>query len=118
MRDFQTAPYEYLCGCVSVNILSDKGDNKELAEKLIREGEGKRTVRSHCTRCSGTGLKPVVGQNVRVKVFRSHDDYGIITTISGCGRYAVVRKRSGREIRCRIEDCHTRGEVKTVESCQ
>jgi len=114
VSDFQTAPYEKLCGCVGVNIPFDKGANKDVVEKLIREGEGKRTVRSYCTRCSGTGLKPVVGQNVRVRIFRSHDDYGIITTVSDCGRYVVVRKRGGREIRCRIEECHTRGEVQST----
>ena len=123
MRDFQTAPYEALCGCVCVDIPGDskhmfaKGANPAFAEKLIREGEGKRTVRSYCTRCSGTGLKPVVGQNVRVRTYGVSNRYGIITTISDCGRYVVVRKRGGGEIRCRIEDCHTRGEVKTVESC-
>ena len=115
MSDFQTAPYEKLCGCIGVNIPNDylhtygKGANPALTEKLIREGEGKRIVMANCTRCSGTGLKPIVGENVRVRTYGVSNRYGVIATVSECGRYVVVRKRSGGEIRCRMDDCHTKG---------
>ena len=95
---------------MGVNIPFDKGANEAVTEKLIRAGEGKRTVRSYCTRCGGTGLKPVVGNNVMVKTCRCCGNrYGVIATVSECGRYVVVRKRSGGEIRCRMDDCHTKG---------
>jgi hypothetical protein len=60
-RDFQTAPFEELCGCIAVDIPShllyrfDK-PNKKLAEELIRRGEGKRIVLANCSKCGGTGL--------------------------------------------------------------
>lgn len=60
--DFQTAPFEMLCGCVGIyipdhmNHLFDKGPNLELTERLLRDGKGKRIVLANCEKCNGTGI--------------------------------------------------------------
>lgn len=62
--DFQTAPYEKLCGCVSALIPCGlnhlwKGDkpNHEATESLITRAVGNRIVLSDCESCGGIGIK-------------------------------------------------------------
>ena len=63
--DFQSAPFEALCGCVGILIPShrlfmyDKGANLAETERLIREGVGSRIVEANCPKCHGVGLKPI-----------------------------------------------------------
>ena len=66
--DFQTAPYEALCGCVGaplpmgLNYLWPEGKpNHEATERLIRDSAGNRTVMVNCPKCKGTGIMPVKG---------------------------------------------------------
>lgn len=64
--DFQTAPYEALCGCVGVEIPSsynwayeDRGEprgNPQVTAELIRNGKGRRIVCVNCSKCGGTGI--------------------------------------------------------------
>ena len=63
--DFQTAPYETLCGCVAAMIPAGmnhlwKGDapNHAATERLIRNAVGNRVVLSDCPKCGGTGITP------------------------------------------------------------
>jgi hypothetical protein len=61
--DFQTAPYEQLCGCVSAEIppgakwMWDK-PNPHATEHLIRQATGRRMVCANCPDCGGTGITP------------------------------------------------------------
>jgi hypothetical protein len=67
--DFQTAPYESLCGCVAVlipagmtDIWPDDGTpNHKATEALIRDSEGRRNVEVNCPKCGGTGIAPNKG---------------------------------------------------------
>ena len=63
--DFQTAPYDELCGCVGavipghmLHLWPDDGSpNHKATEDLIRSSKGRRTVMVNCEKCGGTGLK-------------------------------------------------------------
>jgi len=63
--DFQTAPYEALCGCVAAMIPAGmdhlwKGDapNHAATEFLIRNAIGDRVVLADYPKCGGTGITP------------------------------------------------------------
>lgn len=67
-KDFQTAPYETLCGCVSAliprhmqHIWKENVPNHVATEHLIRNAVGNRVVLSDCPKCGGTGITPNQG---------------------------------------------------------
>lgn len=62
---FQTAPYEKLCGCVSAPIptwaerqFKDDVPNIEATRRLIESHEGCRMVDADCPICDATGMLP------------------------------------------------------------
>lgn len=67
--DFQTAPYEALCGCVAVDVpasaswaYQDHGvevANHEMTRRLIEANPRRRIVLANCQKCHGSGLKGV-----------------------------------------------------------
>jgi hypothetical protein len=64
MKDFQTVPYEELCGCVSALIPSalehkwkDNQPNHEATKQLLNSTKGQRIVDADCLICKGTGIK-------------------------------------------------------------
>jgi len=56
--DFQTAPYEKLCGCVAI-ITNRTTMQPNSIRKLIANNEGNRNVCVNCPDCKGTGILPV-----------------------------------------------------------
>lgn len=54
--DFQTAPYEGLCGCVS--IITNREMPPNIVEHLIRNMTGQRNVCANCEICGGSGILP------------------------------------------------------------
>jgi hypothetical protein len=66
--DFQTAPYDQLCGCVAVLVPSAANHayqkngkevvNHEMTRMLIEQGKHQRIVDASCEKCGGTGIAP------------------------------------------------------------
>lgn len=59
--NYQNAPYETLCGCVSVPMTAaecqlPREAQQSRIESLIRAGKRQRHVMVNCKRCGGTGL--------------------------------------------------------------
>lgn len=61
--DFQDAPYERLCGCVSAPIphgwehqWRDGRKNHEATQNLLEASKGRRMVDADCEKCQGTGF--------------------------------------------------------------
>ena len=65
--DFQSAPYEALCGCVAVMISESYGkmldrvseeDRRRLVKNLLDSSQGYRNVCANCPTCGGSGILP------------------------------------------------------------
>jgi mono/diheme cytochrome c family protein len=66
--DFQSAPYEALCGCVAALVPraadwayqyhGEERSNPHMTRRLIEQAVGERIVMANCHRCHGTGLAP------------------------------------------------------------
>jgi hypothetical protein len=66
--DFQSAPYDVLCGCVAAFVPSagkwayesfgEDRPNPRMTRYLIEQAVGERIVTVNCPRCHGTGLAP------------------------------------------------------------
>ena len=75
--DFQTAPYEALCGCVAV-VYNRELPPDHIVQSHIRQCVGQRNVCANCKSCNGTGIRQEFYDNGTVEnheLSRRYYDY-------------------------------------------
>lgn len=56
--DYRTAPYEALCGCVSIFYDRETQPPDHIVQKHIKNCLGQRRVCVNCPVCKGSGIDP------------------------------------------------------------